>query len=55
VLGAFTQPGAPFMIDGDRPASAPAPLLGQHNHEVLCNELGLSGADLAALVAEKVV
>ena len=55
VLGAFTQPGAPFMIDGDRPASAPAPLLGQHNHEVLCNELGLSRADLAALVAEKVV
>ena len=54
-LGTFTQPGAPFMIDNERPAGAPAPLLGQHNHEVLCKELGLSADELAALVAEKIV
>jgi crotonobetainyl-CoA:carnitine CoA-transferase CaiB-like acyl-CoA transferase len=55
VLGAFAQPGAPFMTDGKRAAPRPAPLLGQHNHEVLCGELGLSASELAALAAQGVI
>ncbi len=39
VLGTFAQPGCPFMVDGKRDAPSPAPLLGQHNHEVFCGEL----------------
>jgi crotonobetainyl-CoA:carnitine CoA-transferase CaiB-like acyl-CoA transferase len=55
VLGGFEQPGSPFMIDGQRRAPSPAPLLGQHNNEVLCGELGLSASEMAALAAEKVI
>lgn len=36
-------------------AYAPAPLLGQHNREILCERLGLSPADLEILQAERVV
>ena len=55
VIGSFAQPGVPFMIDGRRPGTSAAPLLGQHNHQVLCGELGLSADDLAVLAAEKVI
>jgi crotonobetainyl-CoA:carnitine CoA-transferase CaiB-like acyl-CoA transferase len=55
VLGSFAQPGAPFMVDGHRSPPAPAPLLGQHNNDVLCGELGLSASDVARLAAEKVI
>ena len=55
VLGTFEQPGSPFMIDGQRCAPSPAPLLGQHNDEVLCGELGLSASEVAVLAAEKVI
>jgi crotonobetainyl-CoA:carnitine CoA-transferase CaiB-like acyl-CoA transferase len=55
VLGSFVQPGAPFMVDGRRPAPSAAPLLGQHNHEILCSELGLSESELAILMAEKTI
>ena len=55
VLGTFAQPGSPFMVDGQRGTPSPAPLLGQHNHEVLCGELGLSAGDVAVLAAEKVI
>jgi crotonobetainyl-CoA:carnitine CoA-transferase CaiB-like acyl-CoA transferase len=55
VLGSFAQPGSPFMVDGKRAAPRPAPLLGQHNHEVFCGELGLTASELAALAAEGVV
>lgn len=55
LLGSFAQPGAPFMVDGRRRPAAPAPLLGQHNHEVLCGELGLSANELSALAAERVI
>jgi len=55
VLGTFAQPGCPFMVDGKRDAPSPAPLLGQHNHEVFCGELGLSASELAALAAEGVI
>jgi len=55
VLGSFAQPGCPFMLDGQRAAPSPAPLLGQHNQEVLCRELGLKASELTALTAEGTV
>jgi crotonobetainyl-CoA:carnitine CoA-transferase CaiB-like acyl-CoA transferase len=55
VLGVFQQPGNPFVVDGRRGASGPAPLLGQHNEEVFCRELGLSAGDLAVLAADGVI
>ena len=55
VLGSFAQPGTPFMVDGQRSSPSPAPLLGQHNHEVLCGELGLSSGEMAVLAAEKTI
>jgi crotonobetainyl-CoA:carnitine CoA-transferase CaiB-like acyl-CoA transferase len=55
VLGTFAQPGCPFMVDGKRDAPSPAPLLGQHNHEIYCGEMGLSTSELAALAAEKII
>jgi crotonobetainyl-CoA:carnitine CoA-transferase CaiB-like acyl-CoA transferase len=53
VLGGFIQAGRPFMVNGHRPAPEPAPLLGQHNDEVLGGELGLTACQLAVLAAEK--
>jgi crotonobetainyl-CoA:carnitine CoA-transferase CaiB-like acyl-CoA transferase len=55
VLGSFAQPGAPFMVDGQRLPPVPAPLLGQHNKDVLCGELGLTESEVAALAGEKVI
>lgn len=55
VLGSFAQPGAPFMIDGQRGGPRPAPLLGQHNQEIFCDELGLDANQLSVLAAEGVI
>jgi crotonobetainyl-CoA:carnitine CoA-transferase CaiB-like acyl-CoA transferase len=55
LLGTFQQPGNPFMVDGQRTGPARAPLLGEHNHEVYCGELGMSVEELAALAAAGVV
>jgi crotonobetainyl-CoA:carnitine CoA-transferase CaiB-like acyl-CoA transferase len=55
VLGSFGQPAAPFMIDGRRPAPAPAPLLGQHNYEVFGGEIGLEKRDLEILAADGII
>ncbi len=55
VLGSFEQPGSPFMVDGQRAAASPAPLLGQHNHQVFCGELGLQKSELEVLAAEGVI
>jgi benzylsuccinate CoA-transferase BbsE subunit len=55
VLGVYQQPGNPFVVDGRRGASEPAPLLGQHNEEVFCGELGLSAGNLAVLAADGVI
>jgi crotonobetainyl-CoA:carnitine CoA-transferase CaiB-like acyl-CoA transferase len=55
VLGSFQQAGGPFMVDGQRSAPLPAPLLGQHNDEVFCGELGLDKKGLEVLAADGVI
>ncbi len=55
VLGTFLQAGSPFMIDQQRAAPSPAPLLGQHNDEVFCGELGLERSDLEQLAADGII
>ncbi len=55
VLGTFAAPGNFFMVDGKRTGPSPAPLIGQHNYEVLCGELGLGADEIAALTAEKII
>ena len=55
VLGSYQQPGAPFSIEGERPEPGPAPLLGQHNSDVYCDELGLDNQQLEILAAEGVI
>lgn len=53
VMGAHSVPGPSFQLPAtpDCVRSA-APLLGQHNRDVLCTLLGLSDEELAALEAE---
>lgn len=51
-MGRLHASGMPQCGDG---AYAPAPLLGEHNRDVLGTLLGLSDADVAALEAEKVL
>ena len=55
--GALRYPGFPVrMGSGKRLGLAPAPLLGQHNHEVLGKEgLGLEPEELAALRAQEII
>ena len=55
VLGSFEQPVPPFMMDGKRTAPAPAPILGQHNDEIFCGELGLNRKDIQALAVDGVI
>jgi benzylsuccinate CoA-transferase BbsE subunit len=55
VLGSCQQAGSPFMVDDKRSAPSPAPLLGQHNDEVFCGELGLDRRDVEVLAADGVI
>ena len=55
LLGSFEQPVPPFVVNGNRLTTAPAPLLGQHNHEVFCGELDLSKSELEILAAGGVI
>ena len=54
--GAFRYPGPPYRLSGS-PCQVvrPAPTLGQHNREILGDELGLSETELADLARAEVV
>ncbi len=50
VLGTIRVPGTPLRLTSHRAQqSRPAPRLGEHNHEVLTAQLGLSGAEIESL------
>ena len=49
-LGGVTLfPGSPFVFSGERQNFHRAPLLGEHNEDIYCAELGISGEDLVTL------
>lgn len=49
-VGSHVVPLAPYRLDGAAPPLVrPAPTLGQHNHDVLVNRIGLRTDDLARL------
>jgi crotonobetainyl-CoA:carnitine CoA-transferase CaiB-like acyl-CoA transferase len=55
-LGRIVLEGTPFRgSDLPRPLATPAPRLGQHTREIARAELGLSEAEIDALVAEGVL
>ncbi|MDO8616730.1 MAG: CoA transferase [Dehalococcoidia bacterium] len=55
VAGQQTYAGAPFRLSAVDWQPGRAPLLGEHNEEFYCGEMGLSGADLSRLRAAGVV
>ena len=56
VAGTATYPGAPFIMSQTPwQARSPAPTLGQHNQDVLCERLGYSLAELTRLTAAGVI
>ena len=56
VVGAMPLPSLPFRYASiDHWLRTPAPMLGQHNEQVLCGLLGLSQAELRELEAEGVI
>jgi crotonobetainyl-CoA:carnitine CoA-transferase CaiB-like acyl-CoA transferase len=56
VAGRVKMPGRPFLMS-ETPwqLRRPAPLLGQHNEEVLCGLLGYSREDLVKLREQNVI
>lgn len=55
LAGRLTYPGPPFRMSEVEWRAGRAPLLGEHNREVYCGELGLGAGDLARLRAAEVV
>lgn len=54
--GSHLYPGLPWKMSGiGRAIRFPAPLLGQHNHHVLCDLVGLSEAEFSALESAGVI
>ena len=47
--GTLRHPSGPFQVEGMSWQLEPAPLLGQHNHEILCQRLDYSAEDLVRL------
>ncbi len=55
-IGQARYPGAPYRFsETEWRITRRAPLLGEHNHEILCDRLGYSGQDLEAWQAEGVI
>jgi crotonobetainyl-CoA:carnitine CoA-transferase CaiB-like acyl-CoA transferase len=56
VVGRHQLPTLPFRYASvDRWVRTPAPLLGEHNHDILVGDLGISEADYAALAADGII
>ncbi len=56
VVGDLEIPVLPFRFDDiDAWLRRPAPTLGEHNHEILVGELGLSDAEYDALAEQGVI
>jgi crotonobetainyl-CoA:carnitine CoA-transferase CaiB-like acyl-CoA transferase len=56
VVGELPLPVLPFRFDDiDHWLRRPAPMLGEHNHEILVGELGMSEAEYAGLVERGVI
>jgi crotonobetainyl-CoA:carnitine CoA-transferase CaiB-like acyl-CoA transferase len=55
LAGSLTYPGPPFRMSEVAWASDRAPLLGEHNRELYCEEMGLSARELSHLRAAGVV
>ena len=54
--GKLLHPGPPYRLSGSPCRTIrPAPLLGQHNREILCEELGLDPADLAEMALAGII
>ncbi|MFI1721531.1 CoA transferase, partial [Streptomyces sp. NPDC020489] len=53
--GTFTTVGNPLKLSDSPTRITPAPLLGQHTHDILTTELGLSDEELRQLRADGVV
>ncbi len=51
----ITYPGAPFKIKGYSFSPRRAPLIGEHNREIYCGELGISEEELASLKRAEVI
>jgi len=55
VGGKITYPGAPFKMSETPWQAERAPLLGEHNEEVLCRRLGYSQEDLVKLRERNII
>jgi crotonobetainyl-CoA:carnitine CoA-transferase CaiB-like acyl-CoA transferase len=55
VAGPFRMPGWPVRFGGRTPQLKPAPLLGQHTHEVLGEWLGLGAEEIDQLANDKII
>jgi crotonobetainyl-CoA:carnitine CoA-transferase CaiB-like acyl-CoA transferase len=52
----FVYPGEPAIYNGSPwRISRRAPLIGEHNEEILCDELGLSRSELSILAENHVI
>jgi crotonobetainyl-CoA:carnitine CoA-transferase CaiB-like acyl-CoA transferase len=55
VAGELTYPGPPFRLSAVESRRGRAPLLGEHNADLYCDEMGLSRQDLSHLRAAGVI
>jgi CoA:oxalate CoA-transferase len=53
--GETTLPGPPFRMSEVEPSAGRAPLLGEHNQELYCDEMGLTAVELVRLRTTGVV
>jgi len=50
-VGTLVAPGSPITVDRRRGTPRPAPGVGQHTHQVLSDDLGLTASQLADLAS----